>query len=51
MNGVIGLALKTTGIEMYGEHFQEGSIPRYWIGASAAFHISRMKFPLGGKNV
>ena len=34
---VIGLTLRTTGIEMHGENFKEGSILVYLVCISAAF--------------
>ena len=44
MLGVIGLALRTTGIEMHGENFKEGSILVGLVGTSTTFQISRIKF-------
>ena len=42
---VIGLVARTSGTEMPGKDFKEGSIPTCLIDASATFQISRMKFP------
>ena len=51
IHGMIGLALRTTGIELHEENFKEGSIPVCLVGTSAIFQISRKKFPEGGENV
>ena len=37
---IIDLALRTNDIEMYVEHFKEGSIPICLVGTSATFQIS-----------
>ena len=41
---MIGLALRTSGIEVLGENLKEESIPVYLVGASTAFQILRIKF-------
>ena len=37
VHDVISLAARITGTEIPKKDFKEGSIPRYWIGVSAAF--------------
>ena len=44
MQGVIGLALRTTGIGGIGRISKEMNIPVCSIGASPAFQISMKKF-------
>ena len=41
---MIGLALRTTGIEMHGKNLKEESIHVCLVGASTAFQISSTKF-------
>ena len=44
MHDVIGLALRTTTVEMHEEDFKEWSVPVCMVGTSTAFQILSTKF-------
>ena len=51
IHDVIGLALRTTSVEIHRKKHKGGSILVCLVSASTSFQILRTKFPKGGKNI